>query len=424
MSASSSSPSRPLRTAVAGIGGFGTAHHQALKQLEEQGEVKVVATCDPALPRLREVCEEKAFSERGVALYEAFEPMMEAWENQLDLVTVAAPIPLHAAMHRACVERGIACYMEKPPTLNFEELEEMIALDQEARVPTVVGFNYIYQPFRHELKRRILAGDFGAVKRIAYHGLWPRNLTYYGRNGWAGRLFTDSGTITLDSCCGNAMAHHVHNILFFGGIEGQHEWATPQEVEAELYRANAIQGTDTIFCRARMTNGVELRIAASHACFNEQQRSQEVIECEEATIEITPGDQSHITFRDGRTESFATPSATLADNLELYGQVIRGETSRPATLLSDSRGFVQLNGLFYLAAKQITTVKPPYNTEGEMNQAPIRLIDGINEATARMVATGEFPSEQGLPWAAAGGCASIDDLPKLRDCLTALAAQA
>ena len=51
-------------------------------------------------------------------------------------------------MHKAIVARGLACYLEKPPTLWPDELAQMIATDADARFATNVGFNFTIEPAR------------------------------------------------------------------------------------------------------------------------------------------------------------------------------------------------------------------------------------------------------------------------------------
>ncbi len=411
--------STPISTAVAGIGGFGTAHHNALLKLENAGRFRVVATCDPALPRLEKVIETLEFARRNVALYESFEPLLARHEGDLRLITVAAPIRLHAPMHRACVERGIACYLEKPPTLNPEELEEMITRDAEARFSTQVGFNYIYQPFRHELKERIAKGEFGRLLRVGYIGLWQRALTYYARNNWAGRLLLENGYVLLDSCCGNAMSHHLHNILFFAGDGTGHSWARPARLEAELYRANAIEGTDTIFARGVLENGVEIRLAASHAC-EPGHTSEEIITCENAEIRITArGDYAF--WREGRiVESHPAPAASLIDNFSLYADYLHGIVERPQTRLEDCRAFVNLNALLYVAARQIHTVTETAQSRFCHDTMDTIHIPGIQEVCERAIREGIFPSEQGVSWAKPGGSAGVEELGTLRTVLASM----
>jgi predicted dehydrogenase len=416
----------PFRVAVVGIGGFAGAHHAALRGLEQAGLVKVRAACDPLAGELQERRERYQFAERGVEVYPDLAPLLAAHGKDLDLIDVSSPIRCHAGHHRACVQRGIACYLEKPPTLDPEELEGMIRTEARARFATQVGFNHIGQAWRQRLKERVLSGEFGRLRRVAFKGLWRRSEAYYRRNNWAGRLQLGD-FILLDSCCGNAMAHHVHNTLFHAGTDGVMSWASPAWVEAELYRANRIEGADTVFARGMLDNEVEFSLAATHACVPDFSHA-EVLECEEARIEIGGQGEGAILRRDGGRERFETGTESSAvlvqSNLESYCGYLAGQYSRPATRLEDSRPFVHLNALLYIASGGIGTVAAPYarafRASGE--EQDTWRIEGIEDACERFFRSGPFPSEAGLAWARPGGRAAIGRIPELRGVLEGIEA--
>lgn len=79
---------------------------------------------------------------------------------------------------------------------------------------------------------------------------------------------------------GNACAHHVFNALFWCGEDELLSWGNVQEVQAELYRAHDVQGTDTTFVIATTTSGVPIRFTITHACVAEDKMQDEVVHCE------------------------------------------------------------------------------------------------------------------------------------------------
>jgi predicted dehydrogenase len=319
-------------------------------------------------------------------------------------------------MHRACVERGVAVYLEKPPTLDPAELEEMISLDARARRLTNVGFNFFTQPTRREIKRRILAGEFGSVRRVSVLHLCPRADSYYARANWAAKLML-GGRLVLDSPLGNAMSHHAHNVLFWAGRGELFSWTRAEGLSAELYRARAIEGPDTVFLRGSLDGGAELRIAMSHACA-ERGDGREIVECDNAVITYRFFPSGfHIHFNDGREESFPADLSTfMTDNLNAYFDYLTGRADRPLTRLVDCRPFVHLNAMAYLAARRITTVAPPHdhastNADGQRFVA----IDNLARVAEKFIRTGRLPAEQEAPWACPGGAATPADLPHLQD---------
>ena len=91
----------PLRTLIAGIGGFGSAHHSVFAKLEERGTARVVATCDPALERLGAVGELHGFARRSVQTYKDFEAMLAAHSGGMDLGVIASPIQFQPIHHHS-----------------------------------------------------------------------------------------------------------------------------------------------------------------------------------------------------------------------------------------------------------------------------------------------------------------------------------
>jgi predicted dehydrogenase len=414
----------PLRVAIIGMGGFAGVHHDVVARLEASGEYRLMATCDPSMDRFAERRTALRFAERGVRVFGDYLALLDACRADLDVVTIPTPIPLHAPMHRACVERGLAVYLEKPPTLDPVELEGMLAVEAKAGRQTNVGFNFIIEPERQALKRRLAAGEFGRVERVTVYALWPRNTTYYGRADWAGRLQKD-GRPVLDSCIGNAMAHQVHNGLFWCGTNEPWAWGELDRVEAELYRAHAIEGLDTAFIAATTRQEVPLRIGMSHACHGTEGQEECVI-CERAVIRFhifnsgPGGALCSVTWKDGRVETERPAKRELVgDNFKAYAAYVRGEAARPATRLIDSRPFVHLNNLAYIAAGAIATVAAPHARPGPDGYLAVA---ELPEAVAEFIRDGRFPSRQGRPWAVAGGAATPADLPKLGDVVRRMAA--
>ena len=316
------------------MGGFAGSHHHAVARLEKRGHARLICTCDPRPDFF--AGEQRAWhlAARGVQVFSDYRAMLEACHRDLDLLVVPTPIHLHAEMHAAATALGLPVYLEKPPTLDYAQLEKMIADDTRARKASLVGFNFIIEKLRLALKERLLAGEFGAIRSATLGALWPRPASYFARNNWAGRLLVD-GRIVLDSCFGNAMAHFVHNLLFWTGGPGLFSWAQIATVRAELYRASAIEGADTFFVAAGTTAGVPIRFALSHACAGPSTHCETVL-CDKAVLSYSAGLHTEIRWADGRVEKspLETFDALLEYHLD-YFRYLRSESPRPATTLVD-----------------------------------------------------------------------------------------
>jgi predicted dehydrogenase len=344
-----------IRVGIIGMGGYAGIHHQALLRLEEAGDAKLVCTCDPNPTAFVEEQARWNFERRGVKVFDDYRAMLAACANNLDLVVIATPIPLHAEMHRACVDAGLASYLEKPPTLDYCELETMLQTERRAVKRTLVGFNFIIEPERLALKKRLLEGAFGKIVKLRFSALWGRPQSYFQCNAWRGRLKMNE-RLVLDSCFGNAMGHFVHNMLFWTGKEDLFSWAKVGQVQARLYRAYQIEGADTFFVEA-ICNGVPLRFALSHATTVNRQEQLETVECDLATICYRVGRGAEVFWKDGSKEvlafgPFDTPFANHRD----YYRYLRGGARQPANTLENSAPFVHLNDLAYISSQTIRDI--------------------------------------------------------------------
>src|SRR6266540_1443916 len=133
----------PIRIGIVGMGGFAGSHHNAIARLEERGQARLICTCDPQRANFSAEQDSWRFAARGVRVFDDYRAMLEACHQSLDMVVVPTPIQLHAEMHAAATALGLPVYLEKPPTLDYAELESMIAADSRARKSSLVGFNFI-----------------------------------------------------------------------------------------------------------------------------------------------------------------------------------------------------------------------------------------------------------------------------------------
>ena len=415
---------KPLCIGIIGMGGFAGSHHNTVAKLEEKGHCRLICTCDPMQAMFGSLKDSLKFSQRGVSVFDDYKSMLDACASNLDFVIIPTPINLHAQMHETVTALGIPCYIEKPPTLDYSELERMINNDKRSAKASVVGFNFIIEKPRLALKRRILDGDFGPIIWTALNAQWPRPSSYFLRNTWAGKLLIDN-KILLDSCFGNAMSHYVHNMLFWVGSNDLFSWAKIASVKAELYKAHDIQGADTFFVEALTSSSVTMRFALTHACVG-QSTNLEIIVCEKAELRYTVGSHIEIRWNDGRNEKIHLDHFDgLAENHLEYYKYLRGETDRPATTLSDCRSFVALNDLTYISSKQITTF--PENlisrVRDEKEQKDYLTVTDINSNIDQFISKRIWPSSSSWPRASSENI-PLTELNKLENIVRVMAQEA
>lgn len=362
-----------IQVAIAGLGGFAGEHHRAIRTLEERGECRLVATCDPNPSAF-------AFDRQGVKVYESLEQLLATHGGELDLVTLPTPIPLHLEQHRQVIEVGAACYLEKPPTLCPLEFAQMLIHERKAKWKTNVGFNFVGDPMRRDLKRRIMGGEFGRVLRASLLALWPRDAQYYARNNWAGKLTVD-GHPVYDSPIGNATAHFVQDMLFWCGSSGVDSIADVHAVKARIARRPSIENFDTVMAEAEVGDGVQLRIAVTHS--GTEQRDCETIFCERATITLPNWREAQIRHSDGRGECLASSNADFQEmiqgNLRAYLGYLRGEVEQPVTPLQACASFVSL----------LTQIREQGEKTTFSQEPPIM---GLDEELVRFLEVGYVPS--------------------------------
>jgi predicted dehydrogenase len=159
---------------------------------------------------------------------------------------------------------GAAVLCEKPIAATMDDVKSMADAAKRAGKPVSIGYQWSFSESVQAMKADIMSGRFGRPIRLKTLVLWPRNQKYYDRSPWAGKIRTANGEWVLDSPVNNATAHYLHNMLYVLGdrVDGS---AEPVSVEAELYRANAVENYDTAALRIRLRNGAEALFYSTHA---------------------------------------------------------------------------------------------------------------------------------------------------------------
>lgn len=250
-----------LKTALIGITGYGREHLRLLLYGHEKGFLKPCAAvvinpdeCEIDLLRLHNL---------GCRIYDSVDAMWAEENGTLDLCMIPSPISTHFPFARQALEHGCHVLLEKPLCGTIHEAEDLVAYAKQAGKEICVGFQDLYNPQILELKRRLVAGDFGRITMIKGWGSWPRPRSYYTRNHWAGELRNGVGWV-LDSPINNAMAHFLFLMLYWAGSELK-AFARPLEVTADLFRAQDIASFDTASMRLKTQEGIGIYYAVSHS---------------------------------------------------------------------------------------------------------------------------------------------------------------
>ena len=252
----------PARIALIGISGYGRIYLQLVRELLGRGAIKLVAA---VVINVEEEAQNVAeLRGLGCVVYSDYGEMLRRHAGGIDLCLIPTGIQWHARMTIAALRAGMNVLVEKPLAGSLRDVHAIRDAERAAGRFVAVGFQDVYTPGTLWLKQQLLDGAIGRVRSIRVLGLWPRPASYYSRNNWTGRLQV-GGVAVLDSPLNNAFGHFANLALYFSGGSLQ-EVATASRVEAELFRAHAIESFDTAVVRARAGADVGLWFGFTHAC--------------------------------------------------------------------------------------------------------------------------------------------------------------
>ena len=384
---------------MVGIGGYGAEYVSALDRLPS-GTVRLTGAVDPYPHRSRAAQE---FSKRDVPMFSALEELFDAGCTA-DLVVIASPIHYHVPQSIVALGHNCDVLCDKPLGGAIQEATALIRARDASERSVRIGYQWSYSEGIQALKRDIQAGRFGVPLRMKTACFWPRTVSYYQRNDWAGRLRDRStGRWVLDSPLNNALAHFLHNLFFLlGPTVGTS--ATPMEVTAEACRANGIESFDTVACRARTSEGVEMLFYGSHASRDSQGPKFE-LEFEEARVSyaapVGNGVNEIIIDVNGRRVGIY-PSPDVDDQFAKLKEAVRAVTRDEPVTCGPEAAVAQTlcaNGV-HESVPEILTVPTAIRRRGV---DPDRYwIEGLETGLWRCYERYVLPSELGLSWAVSG----------------------
>lgn len=136
-------PKQSLRVGFVGLGDHALENLLPAILLTPHLELTIICT------RTREKLE--SFAEK-------FKPKMvtQNWgevvdHDLVDLVVVSSKPEIHYQVAKKCFEKGIHCFIEKPPTQNLAQLQELVNLKHDKSIRSFVGYNYTYSDAYNKL---------------------------------------------------------------------------------------------------------------------------------------------------------------------------------------------------------------------------------------------------------------------------------
>jgi len=252
------------------------------------------------------------YKQAEIPVYSSLE---ELYENcRVDLTISSGPIHMHAPVTCTALSNNSDVLCEKPLTGTIQEAQKMADEEEKSGRFVAIGYQWSFSDTIQALKRDIIEGLLGDPISLKTLVLWPRPLSYYNRNYWAGRKKVDQQWV-LDSPVQNAVAHYLHNMLYLLG-DSREKSAQPLEIESELYRANNIENYDAAALRCVTEGDAEILFYSAH-CVPENRGLILSYEFEKAVIEYNVMESNCFTVRfdNGRTKSYGNPDEDLDKKL-------------------------------------------------------------------------------------------------------------
>ena len=298
------------RVLLIAVGGFGGVYLTEMTERDTGADIAGIVEVMPNITEIRPV-----IKERNIPVYKSIEDFYAV--DHADLAVISTPIHLHTPMSIACMRHGSNVLCEKPLCLTEEEVAQLDACCEETGKFLAVGYQFNY--FRNvlALKRDILAGKFGAPKRVRAIQAYRRGSIYYARNNWAGRIMVN-GREVFDSPFTNASAHNFQLLSFLLGPDMESA-CDIIGVEAELYRGNPnVENYDIAALRFTTDCGAPLCYYTAHPHPHELLGPFGVLEFEKATITYGPEFSFVAEFTDGSKVEYPSTPEGNSHMLKFY----------------------------------------------------------------------------------------------------------
>jgi predicted dehydrogenase len=197
---------KTLRAGIIGAGRMGITH---LAILGGNPSVKVVAITDDSSLMNRVLTKFRP----DIKLFENYEKMIQA--SELDVVLIATPPHLHAAMINSSLDAGLSVFVEKPFTLGGEDARRLTQRSREQRGTFQVGYVNRFNDIFMNVKHMIDAGILGPM--ISFRSdMFGRTITKPSSDsGWRGKRENGGG------CLYEFGSHAIDLMIYFFGKPDQ-----------------------------------------------------------------------------------------------------------------------------------------------------------------------------------------------------------
>ncbi len=386
-----------IKFGIVGVGGFATTWVRSLRWLEERG----VARLEAAVIRNRaKYAEQVAIMEReGRPIYATIEEMLAAGHQTLDVIGLPVGIPFHEPMAVQTMEAGYNVVIEKPVAGTVQEVQRIADAERRTGHWCAVGYQQIYSPSVQWLRGKLMSGALGTLREAHSVISWPRALSYYERNAWAGQLRSNDRWI-LDGPATNATAHFVNNLTYLTqAVEG--DAFRIESVRAELYRSKHIPSYDTSCIEIITGKGTRLYHYVTHSSVDSIEPQSIFHGDLGSAFWERPGDSVTITYKDGSREVFTNPdpAGVHPGVFAQVARVLHGEDAALLCGLREAGPQVLVIDLAFESSRGIIQIPESATYLSAIGQSPLVAVRGIEQALGTAFDKGGMFSDQDLSWA-------------------------
>ncbi|WP_077620843.1 Gfo/Idh/MocA family protein [Bacillus sinesaloumensis] len=189
-----------LKVAVVGLGDISKIH---IPSIQNSSKAELVAVCDTN--------EELRSTVENVNFYTDLDEMLE--KESLDCVHICLPHYAHYSATKACVEKGVNVFLEKPLARSAEEGMFVVDLaEQHPDVKVCVSLQNRLNETFIKLKEIVDSGELGKVTGIKGLVTWFRPKSYYDVKPWRGKMKLAGGGVMI-----NQSIHTLDLMQLIGG---------------------------------------------------------------------------------------------------------------------------------------------------------------------------------------------------------------
>jgi UDP-N-acetyl-2-amino-2-deoxyglucuronate dehydrogenase len=203
-----------LRMAVAGAGGIGKHHAEAIASLRGAA---LTAICDLDAGRARALAQATGAPRHGIDLTKMLA------EGGIDAVSICSDHGSHGRLVEICAGARVHCIVEKPLSIRLSEAIRMVETAGAAGITMGAIFQRRFFPAAQRMKAAIVAGRIGPVTAAECLAHLGRDKAYFDQADWRGTWTGEGGGALM-----NQAIHMVDMLQWMVGepkeIYGR--WAT------------------------------------------------------------------------------------------------------------------------------------------------------------------------------------------------------